>query len=359
MKKRIKRIFAIFAVALLLCGIVPLTASAANDVTTAFTDPAFRAVVQALVGKDAILDTDIAGITMLDVSGDWKIRGDIKSLAGLEHFVNLTILVCSGNQLTQLPALPSGLTILACDFNSLAELPSLPTGLRMLDCFANQLTELPALPSGLISIGCSANELTALPALPTALENLSCLGNRLKALPALPSGLKVLNCAGNQLTALPALPASLISLHCYMNNLTEIDVTGLALEELHCYSNYLPDKSAVIGFVGEWDDGKEYDERKFDFEPQKKPVDKTALNEIIARARAIKKGNYTQYGWDALQRAVAAAQAIADDPETTQEQADSGVVTLENAIDWSRFYVKRVGFSALTIRDMNQTLAIG
>jgi Leucine-rich repeat (LRR) protein len=73
----------------------------------------------------------------------------IASLQGIQYFKGLDSLECNNNQLTSLPALPSGLTYLDCDNNQLTSLPALPSGLTSLDCHQNQLTSLPALPSGL------------------------------------------------------------------------------------------------------------------------------------------------------------------------------------------------------------------
>jgi len=133
-----KRAVAILLAAVLFCGIAPMMASAkGNDITEAFTDPAFRAVVQELVGKDVILDTDVAGIEELYI---WYLG--IESLAGLEFFTGLTILECYGNELTQLPDLPAGLIYLNCGFNQLTALPKLPAGLEVLWCNYNRLTGL-------------------------------------------------------------------------------------------------------------------------------------------------------------------------------------------------------------------------
>jgi len=308
-----KRALAVLLACLLLCGAVAFTAGAADgvDITNKFTDPAFKAAVQEIIGKDMILDTDVAGIRELVVNGHsfhdpsftWENLGKIKNLAGLEYFTSLRLLGCSfnqitllptlpsglealwceGNQLTALPALPSGIKELICANNKLSALPSLPTALEALSCWENRLTMLPALPSGLNSLDCSQNSLTSLPALPSGLtwlncnynqlvslprlpsdlELLYCRRNRLISLPELPSNLRELRCSDNELTLLPTLPLGLQNFMCENNQLTGIDVTGLQLEEvLWVHNNYLSDKSAVIGFTGEWDG--EY----FIFDPQ-------------------------------------------------------------------------------------------
>jgi len=197
-----KKLFAILFAAILLCLALPMTASAAGEyITDKFTDPAFRARVQELIGKEVILDTDVAAITNLSVG-----YSTVKNLAGLEYFKNLKSLHCSSSQVESIPALPSGLTALACAKARLTALPKLPSGLTYLDCSNNQLASLPKLPATLGSLNCSNNQLTSLPKLPGGLEQLSCSGNQLTSLPGLPKTIKRLYCADNQMQSLPKLP---------------------------------------------------------------------------------------------------------------------------------------------------------
>ena len=215
MKKTITRLFAILLAALLLCGLLPLTVSAEGvDITDKFTDPAFRAAVQELIGKDVILDTDVAGITKLYLNGFYnetvKEAGGIENLAGLEYFPVLEYLNCGTNHLTALPALP--------------------VNLIELTCYRNQLTALPTLPSGLLTLACGENRLTVLPTLPT--------------------GLKTLECFDNQLTALPTLPSSLTYLDCAFNQLTSLDLTGLQLKHFACVYNNMASRHAIKGYSG-------------------------------------------------------------------------------------------------------------
>jgi len=310
MKRAISRVLAILLAGLLLCGVMAFAASAATDITAAFTDPAFRAAVQALIGKTQILDTDVEWRTALVVDSM-----GIQSLAGLEYFRDLEFLDCSYNQITALPALPSGLDQLwcwdnqlsalpaplptglrelICNKNKLAVLPALPSGLVQLDCSDNRLTALPALPPGLANISCQENQLTSLPALPASLESLWCWDNQLSALPALPTGLyqldcdnnrlsalpalppslKILFCGGNQLSALPTLPLGLEKLTCGHNQLTSLDVTGLQLEILWCNHNKMASTSDVKGFTGTWGG-------MFLFDPQNSPTPPTPPKEYF------------------------------------------------------------------------------
>ena len=228
-----KRVFAVFLVAALLCGNAPLTAGAAGpvDITADFTDPLFlEAVYSRVLRKPAtepIYDTDVAEVLGVHVSGI-----GIQSLAGLEHFTGMKYLSCDDNRLTSLPALPETLLSLDCARNYLTALPTLPAGLETLYCDYNRLGTLPALPASLNLLFCKNNGMTALPALPPPLTELHCENNSLSALPALPFGLKRLVCANNKLTG--------------------FDITGLSLVFLDCRNNSIVDEHNVTGFRGMW-----------------------------------------------------------------------------------------------------------
>ena len=243
-----KKLLAALLAATMLCLFMPTMVSAAPvDITADFTDPNFKAAVYAKIGKTApapIYDTDAAVVSELNVSS----KG-IQRLDGLEHFKALRMLNCSGNQLASLPALPSSLVSMNCSYNQLTSLPApLPSNATHIWCNENQLTSLPALPSGLVFLACDNNQLTSLPA-------------------PLPSGLEYLVCYKNRLTSLPKLPATVSSLECFHNQLTTIDVTGLSLQTFTCYGNNMKDKSAVIGFTGDWNAGY-WTGVNYGFEPQ-------------------------------------------------------------------------------------------
>lgn len=271
MNKAIKRVLAMLLAAVLLCGGLAVGASAATNITAAFTDANFKAAVYDWIDKPAsapIYDTDVAGIDYLYVG-----YRDIQSLNGLEYFTSLQELNCYNNQLTALPTLPSSLEWLDCGDNQLTALPALPIGLRWLfcnnnqlmalpalpgslqslGCANNQLTALPTLPSGLVVLSCESNQLAALPTLPSNLDSLDCSGNQLTTLLTLPSNLNSLDCSGNQLTTLPALPNNLGYLRCERNKLTALNVTGLQLYGLDCRYNDMPSIPAITGFTGTWD----------------------------------------------------------------------------------------------------------
>ena len=164
----------------------------------------------------------------------------IADLTGIEHFINLTTLNCSNNQLTSLPVLPESLTTLYIGSNQLTSLPILPPSLITLDCSVNQLTNLPNLPTSLYRISCSYNNLISLPSLPNSLNYVVCRNNPLTSLPALPSSLRELLCNNCQLTSLPVLPDTLTVLWCYFNQLTSLpEFPTLYPFSLSCNNNQL------------------------------------------------------------------------------------------------------------------------
>jgi len=100
-----KKILSVLLVIMMVMGVgvcATVGASAAGtDITDKFTDSNFRAAVYETIGKAApepILDTDVAGITILEVEGK-----NILSLAGLEHFTDLVTLNCSNTSLQYFP----------------------------------------------------------------------------------------------------------------------------------------------------------------------------------------------------------------------------------------------------------------
>ncbi|EBO4521850.1 E3 ubiquitin--protein ligase, partial [Salmonella enterica] len=116
---------------------------------------------------------------------------------------HITILFIPDNNLTSLPALPSGLRELSVSYNQLTSLPPLPSELWKLSVFNNQLASLPALPSGLQTLWAYRNQLPSLPALPPGLRELSVSHNQLASLPESITGLSseaTVDLAGNPLS---------------------------------------------------------------------------------------------------------------------------------------------------------------
>ena len=107
----------------------------------------------------------------------------ISNLSGISHFDHLDTLICQGNQLTSLPALPNTITYLDCQGNQLSSLPTLPPAIKSIFCASNLLTTLPALPSTLTLLLCQSNQLNSLPTLPSSLSTLFCYTNQLTSRP--------------------------------------------------------------------------------------------------------------------------------------------------------------------------------
>jgi Leucine-rich repeat (LRR) protein len=74
---------------------------------------------------------------------------------------------------------PNTFDEIVCSCNELFNLPQLPNKLKCLYCGNNELTSLPELPNILNTISCEYNRLTWLPRLPKNLEYLRCYGNKI------------------------------------------------------------------------------------------------------------------------------------------------------------------------------------
>lgn len=72
----------------------------------------------------------------------------------------------------------------------------------------------------------------------------------------------------------------------------------------------------------------------------KPEVDKRALADKIAEAKAIKKGSYTNASWNKLQAAITAAEDVNADKEATKEDVEAQVAALEAAIKGLQVEVK-------------------
>ncbi len=185
------------------------------------------------------------------------------NMEGIQYFTSLVYLDCSGNEISQSPALPASLRYL--DFSNLVGspgdgfLPVLPASLEYLDCSNDFLYSI-SLPASLKYLNCSNNALSSLPALPVSLDTLICNGqnsytpnnNILTVLPALPATLRYLDCSDNALSSLPALPSGLTWLNCRFNNfhttpelyepsLASLPTLPSSLLYLDCSSNRLTD----------------------------------------------------------------------------------------------------------------------
>ena len=97
------------------------------------------------------------GVTLLEslypteyaaLAAEWQPWADIfgTNVADTTARNGLGEIDCSGMELRKIPALPKTVQVLICSDNELTELPALPN-VQVLHCWSNQLTSLPALPN--------------------------------------------------------------------------------------------------------------------------------------------------------------------------------------------------------------------
>ncbi|MCF6132440.1 T9SS type A sorting domain-containing protein [Flavobacterium wongokense] len=205
------------------------------------------------VGKDAqgnniTIDTnhnnEIEVSEALTVYGLVVPGSGISDLTGLDNFSNLTLFLCSANNLTDLSvvsALPN-LVTLYCNGNSLTTLDlNSNLALETLECGENDLTSL--------EVGNCTN-----------LKNLSCYRNLLTNLDTSNLiHLESLRCGDNFLSQLNVLNSpSLYELDFFNNQLTQIDLTGLGQSALatswvfflNCRFNNLIDLDTTVMYPG-------------------------------------------------------------------------------------------------------------
>jgi hypothetical protein len=208
------------------------TAVHAQNVT--IPDANFKAY---LVGNAAINtngDTEIQVGEASAFTGGIIVPGlSIADLTGIEAFINITLLWCSNNQLTNLDmSANTALTELQCALNPLMSLDvSANIALTNLYCANNQLTNLDL----------STN---------TALSLLSCFDNPLTNLNLTTStALTELYCWNDSLTSLDlSANTALLILYCNNNQLTSLNLTtNTALTELYCTENQLTSLNIANG----------------------------------------------------------------------------------------------------------------
>lgn len=146
--------------------------------------------------------SEAEAVLNLDVS-----QKSISSLVGIQSFINLEVLNCNNNQLTNLEiSQNSNLKELSCWFNQLANLDvSQNSNLENLYCFLNQLISLDITQNqNLIDLRCFNNQLTNLDVtLNPDLVVLACSDNQLTSLDVSQNqNLVALTCRDNQLTSL-------------------------------------------------------------------------------------------------------------------------------------------------------------
>ena len=207
-----------------------------------FPDENFRAYILKKIDKDGdgyLSETEIAETTSITCADR-----SISSLKGIEYFVNVQLIDCSGYNLTQLDVSKNtALEDLLCSENNLTQLDvSKNTALEYLDCSENNLTQLDVSKNtALEHLDCSENNLTQLDVSKNIyLRGLACFENNLTQLDVSKNTvLEKLACQQNNLIQLD-VSKNVWYLNCYKNNLTQLDVSkNVKLWDLYCSENNL------------------------------------------------------------------------------------------------------------------------
>ncbi|WP_170152880.1 leucine-rich repeat domain-containing protein [Ulvibacter antarcticus] len=211
---------------------------------------------QALIdlGYDTVLDdyvttADISSVTSLTVD-----NMNIADLTGIEDFVALTYMNCSGNLLTSLDlSQNTNLENFNCSFNQITSL-DITNNLAIIaaNCRMNEIATLNVSPlANLTVLKCSGNPISSLDLTQnSALEQLECGGNQLNSLDLTQNpSLYYLLCAGNPFSELNVSQNPLLE-YLGTNNcesLTSLDLSqNLVLKELSCVNNLLTELDLSI-----------------------------------------------------------------------------------------------------------------
>ena len=199
--------------------------------------------------KDKAINTNQDGEIQLSEAHSykskiWVFNKGIKSLKGIESFVNITELHCRGNGLRQIDVSKNTeLRTLICNNNQLTQLDvSKNVKLSALHCGHNQLTQLDLSENTeLVKLDCSDNKLTQLDVSKnTKLAELDCYHNQLTQLDVSNNKeLTSLSCFSNQIKQLDVSKNVKISeLYCAGNQLSQLDLSkSIELTKLSCTSN--------------------------------------------------------------------------------------------------------------------------
>ena len=213
---------------------------------TAIPDAKFE---QALIGlgidsgaiDGKVLTAKVSLVTNLNVA-----NSVITDLTGLQDFIALIDLNCSGNNLTNLNISKNiALQKLDCHNTSLTNLDiTKNTTLTNLSCSLSKLTNLDVTKNTALNyLDCGNNQLTNLDVSKnTALTFLDCRMNKLTSLDLSENRvLTNLICGNNKLTSLDfSKNISIVSVDCQWNQLTSLDFSkNTKLEGLHCPDNLL------------------------------------------------------------------------------------------------------------------------
>ena len=199
----------------------------------------------------SVATTDIDGITYLDVR-----YHSISNMTGIEDFISLVILYCSGNPITSIVVSgATNLNELWCEDTELVSLDlSQNAALTMLVGWNNNLSSLNVYGAiALRTLYCSDNQLTSLDlSQNTALEDLDCSNNQIQSLElSQNTALKNLICSNNQLTILDVRNGNNSSILNFnaTNNLSlvciEVDNETDANNGIAPYNNWQKDATAT------------------------------------------------------------------------------------------------------------------
>ncbi len=206
-----------------------------------FEQTLFDLGIDTINGDHRVLTSAVSGITTLDVS--YK---NISDLSGIQDFIALTELYCSGNQISSIDVHSlTNLVYFDCSNNQLTSLDvHTLTNLNDLNCGSNLLTSLDVHTlTNLSDIDCSNNQITNLDlhAL-TALVYIYCNNNLISNLNtnALPN-LFYLVCSNNQLTSLDLQSSTALNhIDCNNNLISNLNINALPhLTNLNCSNNQL------------------------------------------------------------------------------------------------------------------------
>jgi type IX secretion system substrate protein len=180
---------------------------------------------------------------VLSLSVDYK---GISSLEGIQSFVNIELLNCEGNSLTNLNLSQNlALRLLFCRDNDLTQLDvTQNTALLELNCSRNSLIQLDVTQNtALLELNCSRNPLINLDVSHNInLTELDCFLNGLTSLDISQNlDLERLQVYGNELTTLDVTQhINLLRVSCWQNKITSLDLSqNIYLEHFLCHDNQL------------------------------------------------------------------------------------------------------------------------
>jgi hypothetical protein len=203
-------------------------------------------LVEQKIDKDGLVNgkmdvDDAKGVKILDINSK-----SIKSLGGIESFVNLTKLSCNNNLITTLDISKNTvLDTLNCSINQLTILDlSKNVILKRLECAENQLTTLDISKNlNLQLLICNANQLKSLDVSKNInLQKLACSNNQLTIFDVSKNvNFTYLECSSNQLITIDVSKNIALKVFlCNSNKLISLDVSkNLALIDLWCYNNFI------------------------------------------------------------------------------------------------------------------------